>query len=382
MVRAEDKLEPDSILEYFARIPDPRKARRRAHPLENILVIALLAVLCGADSFVAMELFGKAKRDLLKTILDLKAGIPSHDTFGRVFAALRPEALGEAFRQWTESLVTSTRGEVIAIDGKTLRRSFRDANDKAFVHMVSAWATHNEVVLGQLKTEDKSNEITAIPKLLELLHLRSAVVTIDAMGCQKEIAKKIVEGGADYMLAVKENQPTLHSELIETFREVETQTSPSKRPGYFETQDTGHGRRERRRCWTTSDLQGVSHRERWTGLGSLVLIEATRTVGEETTVEKHYYISSQKGLSARDALSTCRAHWGIENKLHWVLDVAYREDDCRVRAGCAAENFTLMRHITLNLLKRAQSQGGIKNRRLRAGWDHDYLLQAVCGGSQ
>jgi len=250
------------------------------------------------------------------------------------------------------------------------------------VHMVSAWATHNEVVLGQLKTEDKSNEITAIPRLLELLHIRGAVVTIDAMGCQKNIAQKIVDGGADYLLTVKENQPTLHSKLIETFRGVEQETNQRKRPGYFETQDEGHGRQEQRRCWTTSDLQSVSQSKGWAALGSLVMIEATRTVGEKTTVEKHYYISSQKGLSARDALSTCRAHWGIENKLHWVLDVAYREDDCRVRAGCAAENFTLMRHITLNLLKKTTSQGGIKNRRLRAGWDHDYLLQAVCGGSQ
>jgi predicted transposase YbfD/YdcC len=382
MTRAEDRLEPTTIIDYFSRVADPRKARTRAHPLENVLVIALLAVLCGADSFVAMELFGKSKAEFLRTFLDLSAGIPSHDTFGRVFAALQPEALGEAFRMWTASLVASTHGEVIAIDGKTLRRSFRDATDKAFVHMVSAWATSNEVVLGQLKTDDKSNEITAIPRLLELLNIKGATVTIDAMGCQRDIARKIVDGEADYVLAVKENQPTLHGEIVESFRGVESKPRKQGSGGYFETTDHAHGRQELRRCWTTSDLQGISRKEQWASLGTLILIESTRTVGEETTVERHYHISSKRGLAAREALATCRAHWGIENKLHWVLDVAYREDDCRVRAGCAAENFTLLRHITLNLLKRTTSQGGIKNRRLRAGWDHDYLLRSVCGGSQ
>lgn len=379
MVRAEDKLDPTSIIEYFAKVPDPRVARTRAHPLENILVISLLAVLCGADSFVAMHLFGESKRELLETFLDLEAGIPSHDTFGRVLAALQPAALQEAFREWTESLVSSTHGEVIAIDGKTLRRSFRDANDKAFVHMVSAWATHNEMVLGQLKTDAKSNEITAIPRLLELLHIKGSVITIDAMGCQKEIAQKIVDGGADYMLAVKDNQPKLHDEVVKLFEAAKQDPTGNKRPGYFETRDKGHGRDDVRRCWTISDTSSIPSRARWTGLESIVLVESERTQSGKTTTEKRYFISSQKSVSAREALSTSRAHWGIENKLHWVLDVAYREDDCRVRAGYAAENFTLLRHITLNLLKKAKSLGGIKNRRLRAGWDHDFLLQVVCG---
>jgi predicted transposase YbfD/YdcC len=375
----EEKLTADSIISYFERVPDPRVARTRAHPLVNILVIALLAVLCGADSFVAIELFGKSKKEFLEKLLDLSGGIPSHDTFGRVLAALDAEALQEAFRQWIASLVESTKGEVIAIDGKTLRRSFRDAGDKAFVHMVSAWATHNRVVLGQVKTEEKSNEITAIPRLLELLHIKGAVITIDAMGCQREIADKVVGGAADYMLAVKDNQPTLRAEVEAIFASASPRSSVLDAMDYAETHSKGHGRIETRRCWTFHELGGISCRQDWRHLSSLALIEVDRTVDGKTSTEQRYFISSQKNLKAKRAMEIVRSHWGIENELHWVLDMAYREDDCRVRAGYAAENFAVLRHITLNLLKKAVSQGGIKNRRLRAGWDHDFLLKVLCG---
>jgi len=287
--------------------------------------------------------------------------------------------LQEVFRQWIGALAEVTKGEVVAIDGKTLRRSFRDAGNKAFVHMVSAWATHNRVVLGQFKTEEKSNEITAIPKLLELLQIKGATVTIDAMGCQKEIAAKIVEGGANYMLAVKDNQPTLRADVQAAFAQAADGEVRAEKNDFFQTKDTGHGRTEVRRCVTCHNLDNISRPGDWANLACLVMVEVDRTVDGKTSTEQRYYISSQRGLRARDALATIRAHWGIENGLHWVLDVAFREDDCRVRAGHAAENFAVLRHFTMNLLKNAKSKVGIKIRRQRAGWDNDFLLQVLCG---
>jgi predicted transposase YbfD/YdcC len=383
-IREEKKLIAASVMEYLAQVPDPRIERTREHPLVNILVIALLAVLCGADSFTSIEEFGRAKKEFLETFLDLKSGIPSHDTFGRVLAALDAAALQEAFRQWVAALVEVTKGEIVAIDGKTLRHSFRDASNKAFVHMVSAWAASNRVVLGQVKTEEKSNEITAIPRLLELLHIKGAVVTIDAMGCQKDIAKKIVDGGADYMLAVKDNQPTLLADIKASFAAA-TDAATAEDPNFdrivdfAETTDKGHGRTEVRRCLTCYDLSAISRQKDWSKLGSVVLVEVDRTVGDKTSTEQRYYISSQKRLPAKVALATVRAHWGIENRLHWVLDLAFREDDCRIRAGNAAENFAVLRHFTMNLLKNVKSKVGIKTRRLQAGWNHEFLLRVLCG---
>jgi predicted transposase YbfD/YdcC len=377
-VREEKKLIAASVIEYLAQVPDPRIERTREHPLVNILVIALLAVLCGADSFTAIEHFGRAKKEFLGTLLDLKSGIPSHDTFGRVFAALDAAALQDAFRQWVAALVEVTKGEVVAIDGKTLRRSFRDASNKAFVHMVSAWAACNRVVLGQVKTEEKSNEITAIPRLLEVLHIKGAVVTIDAMGCQKDIAEKIVGSGADYMLAVKDNQPTLLADIKASFAAATEKPNFDRIVDFAETTDHGHGRTEVRRCLTCYDLTAISQQEQWPKLGCVLLVEVDRTVGNKTSTEQRYYISSQKHLPAKAALATVRAHWGIENRLHWVLDLAFREDDCRIRAGNAAENFAVLRHFTMNLLKKVKSKVGIKTRRLQAGWDHEFLLRVLC----
>jgi predicted transposase YbfD/YdcC len=368
-----------AVMEYLGQVPDPRVERTRAHPLPNILVIALLAVLCGADSFTTIEAFGRAKREFLETFLDLENGIPSHDTFGRVFAMLDPAALQEAFRRWVASLVEETKGEVVAIDGKTLRRSFRNAGKKAFIHMVSAWGVRNGLVLGQVQTEAKSNEITAIPRLLEVLHIKRAVVTIDAAGCQKEIARKIVARGADYMLAVKDNQPTLHADIQAAFVAATDAPNYEAIVDFAETRDRGHGRSEHRRCHVCYDLAAISRQHDWANLGSVVMVEVDRTVGDKTSTERRYYISSQKRLRAKTALTTIRSHWGIENRLHWVLDVAFREDDCRVRAGNAAENFAVLRHFTMNLLKNAPSKLGIKTRRLQAAWDHDFLLRTLCG---
>jgi len=374
---ASDELTTASILEYFAAIPDPRIDRRRLHPLTTILVLSLLAVLCGADSFVAIEAFGQSKEAWLKTFLDLPNGIPSHDTLGRVFAILDPVGLADAFRTWMRSVAGLTRGGVIALDGKTLRRSFR-GRGYGFIHMVSAWSAQNRVVLGQVKTEEKSNEITAIPRLLELLQIKNCMVTIDAMGCQKEIAKKIVDGGADYLLAVKENQPTLSADIVTLFEEARQDPQLLASMDFHSTQEKGHGRKEIRRCWTTPLVDRVSQRAQWENLHTLVRIESERTVDGQTTQEQRHYICCRPSLSAKNAMADARSHWGIENGLHWVLDVAFREDDCRVRAGHAGENFAVMRHIALNLLKAVKgTKIGIKNRRLRAGWDHEFLLRVL-----
>jgi predicted transposase YbfD/YdcC len=366
------------VLEYLATVPDPRKERTRLHSLKDILVLSLCAIICGADGFVAIEEFGLLKEAWLKTFLELPNGIPSHDTIGRVFALLSPKALEAVFRAWMRAVAVLTKGEVVAIDGKTLRRSFREAGSGVFVHMVSAWATRNRVVLGQVKTEEKSNEITAIPELLGLLDLKGCIVTIDAMGCQKDIGARIVEEGADYCLTVKDNQPTLREDLVATFDAARTAPAVLATMDYAETSEKGHGRVEVRRCWTTGALDGVSQANQWKGLRSLALIEVDRTVGGKTSTEQRYVISSCFGLSAAKALKTVRAHWGIENQLHWVLDVAFREDDCRVRAGNAAENFAVLRHVALNLLKKVQgTKVGIKIRRLRAGWDNAFLMQVL-----
>lgn len=371
-----------AVAGYFSAIPDPRVERTKEHPLTSILTLSLCAVICGADGFVGIEQFGRAKEEWLRTFIDLPNGIPSHDTIGRVFAALDPKALAEAFRNWTEAVAVKTDRDVVAIDGKTLRRSFRDAGKKAFVHMVSAWSTANHMVLGQVKTEEKSNEITAIPRLLELLHLHGCIVTIDAMGCQKEIAQKIVDSGADYLLAVKENQPKLHGMLERLKAGLESQEVPADCVSYHEETTKGHGRKETRRCWTTSDTRWVPQGTDWAELKSIALVESQRTTGDATSVEHRFYISSMQEPAAVDVADAIRSHWQIENKLHWVLDISFREDDCRVRVGNAAENFAVLRHLSLNLLKAASSvRVGIANRRLRAGWDNGYLLGILRGAA-
>jgi predicted transposase YbfD/YdcC len=365
-----------SIREYFAELEDPRIERTRLHSLDSMIIISILAVICGADGFVAIEQFAQAREEWLRSLLDLQNGIPSHDTFGRVFAALEPRQLTEAFQRWTYMLAATLRGEVIAIDGKTLRRSFRTASKSAFTHMVSAWATKNRLVVGQVSTSEKSNEIEAIPRLLDLLDLRGAMVTTDAMGCQREIARKIVDKGADYLLAVKENQPTLHADVAQHFA-----TDSAEEFDFVETHNRGHGRQETRRCWVSHDLAKLTTAAAWAGLTTLVCVESERVLpGKEPTSELRYFISSRTKLTAKTALASVRAHWGIENALHWVLDVAYREDDSRIRVDNAAENFSIIRQLTANLLTRATSiKVGIKNKRLRAGWDDAFLLSVLAG---
>jgi len=363
--------------EFLGLIKDPRVERTRRHSLENILVISLLAVISGADSFVAIADFGRSKKDWLATFLDGLEDVPSHDTIGRVFAALDPRALAEAFSRWTLAMRANTNEKLIAIDGKALRRAFRKAGDHAFVHMVSAWSTTNSVVLGQVKTDEKSNEITAIPQLLDLLDINGALVSIDAAGAQTEIAEKIVSKGGDYLLALKGNQPTLHASVVDHFT---GRGAATRDLAFFETREKGHGREEIRRAWVSSDVSDadVAGAHQWPGLATLVRVEAIRTVRGETSRENRYFICSRGGLTAAEALGAVRSHWGIENGLHWVLDVAFREDDCRVRAGNAAANFSAVRQLALSLLKqRTEAKVGIKNRRLRAAWDPAFLLRVV-----
>jgi predicted transposase YbfD/YdcC len=312
------------------------------------VVISLLAVICGADGFVGIERFAIAKESWLSEFLDWSGGVPSHDTIGRVFAALNPKSLAEAFRRWTLSVATATNEKVVAIDGKTLRRSFRRAGDNAFVHMVSAWSQANRIVLGQVKTAEKSNEISAIPALLDLIDVKGALVTIDAAGTQTPIAAKIVDKGGDYFLAVKGNQPKLYDAIVEHFLGAEREHA---RVGFWESNDSklAHGRGEVRRAWVSCEIDEIQPAERWVGLKTLVRVESTRNVDGNESIENRFYISSRM-LSASEALEASRSHWSIENELHWVLDVAFREDDCRVRAGNAAENLCMVRQLALSLL--------------------------------
>jgi predicted transposase YbfD/YdcC len=366
------------IAAHFSAVKDPRMERRKLHLLTDILVIAICAAICGADGWVAVERFGKAKRSWLRQFLDLPNGIPSHDTFGRLFAALDPNLFREAFISWVAAVSGSCAGEIIAVDGKTLRRSFDTASSTAALHMVNAWATGAGIALGQLATEAKSNEITAIPKLLELLQLKGCIVTIDAMGCQKAITTKIVDKEGDYVISLKGNQGTLHRDVQKFFAWAEQEQGPH-RPAlhYQETTDGDHGRIEVRRYWVSDEVDWIEDKD-WVGLKTIALAEATRTCQGETSVERRYFISSLPLAQSDRVSASIRAHWGVENGLHWVLDVAFREDECRVRTGYAAENFGIVRQIALNLLKQEKSaKVGIATKRLMAGWEEDYLVKVL-----
>jgi predicted transposase YbfD/YdcC len=357
----------DSPLEFFAGMNDPRLERTKEHLLIDIIFITICAVICGAETWNDIEAFGKAKREWLSSILKLPNGIPAHDTFNRVFAALDAQELGRCFLSWTQSVSKLTEGEVISIDGKALRGS-RDQGKKSIVHMVSAWASINNIVLGQQKVDSKSNEITAIPPLLEVLVLKGCIVTIDAMGCQKDIATAIVAKEADYILAVKGNQKELDKQVQESFRFIQVNSVAQEI-------DLGHGRIEKRICSVINDLSMIEHKDQWTKLNSLIKIDTERQIKStgESQSETRYYISSLQ-TDAQQLNRCIRGHWKIENSLHWVLDVAFHEDQSRKRAGNAAENFSTINRIALNLLKNEPTtKQGVKGKRLKAGWSSDYL---------
>ena len=369
-----------SLVESFSHMEDPRSDSGKRHDLMDIISIAICAVICGAEGWLDVEMFGRSKYAWFKRFLNLSDGVPSHDTFGRVFSRIDPVQFQRCFADWVKGISELSQGEVIAIDGKTLRRSYDRSCGKAAIHLVSAWAQNNSVVLGQVQVDDRSNEITAIPGLLSMLEVSGCIGTIDAMGCQKEIATTIIESGADYALSVKKNQPQLYGDTAETFAYVRENGSETAPHDFYETVEKGHGRIERRRCWATSERDYLNHANddgRWKNLTSIAMVEAERRVDGQTTVESRLYISSLP-CDAERLLAATRGRWSVENSLHWVLDVSFREDDCRVRDGNAPENLAVIRHMALNLLKQDRTiKASVRGKLKRAGWDNDYLLAVI-----
>ena len=377
--------QPTSISAHFAELPDPRVERTKEHRLVDILAIGLCAVICGADGWTAMETFGCAQESWLRTFLALPSGIPSHDTFRRVFGRSDPDAFGRCFVAWVQAVAPETRQHLVAVDGKTLRGSHDRPNGRAPLHLVSAWAAASGLVLGPVAVDDKSNEITAIPVLLRLLDLAGCTVTIDAMGCQTASAAQIVEQGGDYVLALKDNQPTLHEEVRHTFAQARADGFAVYAPADYDharTVDSDHGRVEIRRHWTLHDpelLAQLDPEGRWAQLRGIGLVEAERQVGETVTVEQRHYLLSAP-LSAAALGRAVRGHWGIENRVHWVLDVSFGEDACRVRTDHGPQNLAVLRHVALNLLRLERTRkGSLATKRFAAALDETYLAQVLAG---
>ncbi len=366
---------------YFADLPDPRVERTKRHQLLDIIAISVCAVIAGADSFVDIEQYGHARAEWFATFLDLPNGIPSHDTFGRVFARLDPIAFERCFLTWVQAIMPPTTGTLIAIDGKLARRSYDRGADRPPIDLVSAWAADARLVLGQVAVDDQSNEIPAVPALLALLDVTGAVVTLDAMHCQTETASMIRTGGADYVLALKGNQPLTHDAVETFFAEAVREEWRGVSVEHLVTEDAGHGRLETRRYWTTTDADLIAYLnpdgDRWPDLRCVGMVVRERTLAGSASRETRYYLSSLDGEISAFAAAV-RGHWGIENTQHWVLDMAFREDESRVRIGHAAENLAIVRRIALNLIRLDRSRkGSVHTKRLTAGWDHDYLLHLL-----
>ena len=370
-------LPSSSLLQHFESLEDPRREYLVEHRLLDIVALTICAVVCGAEGWDDIEAYGRSKLDWLKTFLALPNGIPSHDTISRVFARLEPSKLQECFVNWVKTVAQLSAGEVIAIDGKRVRGSYDRGKGKGAIHMVSAWASENRLALGQVKVADKSNEITAIPKLLNILDIAGCIVTIDAMGAQKEIAHQIVEQDADYVLSLKGNQGNLHKDVQQLFDWASKTDFKEIEHEVHETIDKGHGRIEHRRYYLLGNVEHLINAHQWAGLKHVGVIEARRRVeGRPATTERRYYLTSLDGDVERFARAS-RGHWGIENKLHWSLDVVFHEDDSRIRTDHSPENMTLIRKIALNLLTKEASKGSKKRKRLKAGWDNDYLVKVL-----
>lgn len=369
----------DTILKYFSNLEDPRIERTKQHLLVDIVAIAILAVLSGADSWVAIETYAQSKEEWLQQFLALPNGIPSHDTIARVFARLDPKAFEQCFHRWVESITQTIGAQVIPIDGKTVRQSFDRNQGQKAIHVISAWASEHRLVLGQLKVDSKSNEITAIPKLLELLDIAGCIITIDAMGCQKEIATQIINQKADYVLALKGNQGKLSDEVSYWFEKAKSGNFEGVEHSYHRTIESAHGRIEIRQYWSVpvEQLGGLSNQQQWLGLRSVGMVICERQLWNKTTIEVRFYISSLEH-DAFVLAHAVRSHWGIENSVHWVLDVTFNEDASRIRKDNAPLNFSVLRRLSLNLLSRNKTvRGSIAMKRYRAALDHNYLLQVI-----
>ena len=365
-----------SIARHFAALEDPRSSTQSRHKLIEVIIIAIAATLSGADGWTGVETFAKAKKAWLLTFLELPDGIPSHDTFGRVFGRINPAQFAACFRQWSAAVATLIPDEIIAVDGKTLRRSHNRSNGLAALHLVSAWATANRVVLGQVATEAKSNEITAIPRLLEWLQLNGCIVTIDAMGCQTKIAEQIINQGGDDVLALKGNQETLAAEVEEAFIEADARGYAGVASEFLETVERGHGRLETCRYRTLGDCSGVPRSALWAAMNMMGMVESRREVAGKVSIETRYFIGSI-GTSATRFAHAVRGHWGVENGLHWNLDISFREDECRVRDPVARENLAVLRHLALSRLKNDDTKLGLQNKRLKAACNEDYLTKLL-----
>lgn len=370
------KIPDKSIESFFEQIEDHRR-HNKLHKLLDIIIIAICAVVSGADTYEQIENFGKKRKKWLSRFLQLPHGVPSHDTFGRIFEKINPQEFQNCFMHWIEFVTERTEGQVIAIDGKTLRRSHDKSNDKKAIHMVSAWASSNQVILGQLKTDEKSNEITAIPQLLKLLDISGCIITIDAMGTQKKITETIINNGGDYVLALKDNHKNLHNDTVLFFDQQEKMQKEGFTFDEHETIDADHGRIETRKYTITSASGWLQGKENWVGLKCIGMVESIREIDGKCSYEKRYYISSLD-CNAEKFGNAVRRHWGIENSVHWVLDIAFREDESRIRKGAAPENFGAIRHIALNLLRNNKSfKGSIKSKRLNAAMDIKYLEEVM-----
>ena len=370
-----------SLEDCFSAMPDPRVLGRCDHKLLDILMIAVCAVIAGAESWVEVETFGQAKESWLRKFLELPNGIPSHDTFGRTFSVLDAEAFQESFAKWVEAVFRVTEGQVVAIDGKTMRRSHDKRIGKEAIHIVSAWTRSNGISLGQKKVDEKSNEITAIPELLRLLDLSGCIVTIDAMGCQKAIAQSIRDEKADYVLSAKANQGNLQQDLSDWFAYGDKVGFAKLKYSYHETVNKGHGRIEIRRCWAISDplaFEYIRHYQAWPDLKTIIRVYRERRIGEKIESETAYYISSLEADAAQ-LLDITRSHWSIENSLHWVLDLTFREDESRMRLGNSPQNMNVLRQLALNILKRSSSKGSLRQKRYRAALDDTFLLTLLEG---
>ena len=365
-----------NFIDDFADLADPRQEDRCDHKLIDILFIAICAVICGADGFTDMEEFGLAKEIWLRQFLELPNGIPSHDTFGRVLARLNPKAFQQCFLDWVRTVAEITEQEIVPIDGKTLRRSHDKANGQRAIELVSAWTRRNRLMRGQIKVAEDSNEITAVPLLLRL-ELQGCIVTLDALHCQKDTAAEILKQEADYVLSLKGNQGSLHQEVESLFGAILDERTFGYEISRHETVDGEHGRIETRRYWHVNAPDYVKEKADWPGLVSVGMCEAKREVNGQTSQEKRYYLSSL-GVDGKRFAEAVRGHWSIENSLHWILDVVFREDDSRVRVGHAAENFGLLRRISVNLLQQEKTlKRGVKTKRLKAALDERYLLKVL-----